>query len=292
MIGSGGEGTVFGVPDLAFIEQTRLVIIQVVLIAVDHGAVASVLDNLAEGAGIRRSLLCAQGIGASPTRRAGLVIIGNGILELAAINHLQALIRLLDGFLLADRLGKEVHPHIDSLRRCIVDIPVEILVFIDPAIGDAAVSASDHGELDPIVRHIRPFDISLGIGYVDAETREPGSVCIVGVSAIHGIQASPIIGALRPEMEETGIGRAFARRCATGDRCGKQADEGKDHGEDDQAGPSPALPRLRTRTGGKGAHGSSVSSGSSVPSVAFCHRPSFSSWKIISVHASMQSYAL
>ena len=79
--------------------------------SVDAGLVAEGLDLLAEGDGTLGAVLHAQTVGAAGTGAGGLGVIVDGVVELAAVQDVDARLSFLAGLVLIDGLCEAVDAH-------------------------------------------------------------------------------------------------------------------------------------------------------------------------------------
>ena len=136
---------------------------------VNAGLVAQGLDFLAEGNGAFGAVGDAQTVGAAIARAGSLGIKVDGVVQLAAIQHVDTGLCFFAGLGLVDGLAEAVNAHPQTIVAGIGEMLLEFGVLHQRAGAVAAVADADDDELDTGILDRRPVDVGLVFGHVDAK---------------------------------------------------------------------------------------------------------------------------
>ena len=151
-------------------------------IEVDHGLMAVLLDDLAEGFGAFRQGLPVHGAGAGVTADP-LPVVDHGQVQAFALEEIQAPSGLLGGLLRGDGLGVEVDAHVEACGLGAGQIFPGAVVGLDPAHAVAPVADADEGKVEACGADLLPIDLALVLADVDATSGGAGGA---GDIAVHG----------------------------------------------------------------------------------------------------------
>ena len=93
-------------------------ILRPVVVGVNHGDVSRLIDALAEGEGIGGRLFAGQAVRARLVGGVFLLVVDDRVIDRIAVDQLEQVVRFLKGFLLAQRLGKQIDADVQPRLRC------------------------------------------------------------------------------------------------------------------------------------------------------------------------------
>ena len=167
--GAGGH-VVVGVPDVVV---GQLAHIQPLAEpgggGVHAGLVAQCLDLFAESHSTLGAVFHAQTIGTAIACTGSLGIKVDGVIELAAIQHIDAGLCFLAGLVLVDGLAEAVDAHPQPGVAGVGEVLLKLGVLHQRAGAVAAVAYADDGKLHTCRFHLVPIDAALVLGNIDAE---------------------------------------------------------------------------------------------------------------------------